>query len=91
MTVTAVDVVTAATDAVEGIENGTLTPAGVQRRAVDACRELFGIVGTEGDPLWPLHADTTRQFLAAGGMSAAELGEWLAVQQRREAEADDGP
>jgi hypothetical protein len=85
--VTAADVINAASDTLRDIETGALTPAEVERRATDACRELFGLVGSgPGDPLWELHRDITRQYLAAGGVSANELAEWLAVQRRREAE-----
>jgi hypothetical protein len=79
------DVVNAASDALRDVETGVLRPAEVERRAVDACRELFGIVGAgPSDALWELHGDVTRQYLAAGGMSADEIAEWLAVQRRRE-------
>lgn len=84
--VTAADVVNAATDVLDGITSGSLSPAEVERRAVDACRSLFAVVGSDpSDPLWSLHGDITRQYLAAGGLSANELAEWLAVQRRREA------
>jgi hypothetical protein len=57
---------------------------------VAACRELFGIVGSgPEDPLWELHGDVARQYLAAGGASANELAEWTEVQRRRE--VTDGP
>ena len=84
--ITLADVVNAASDTLRDVETGVLSAGEVERRAVDACRELFGIVGSgPGDPLWELHGDTTRQYIAAGGMSADEIAEWLAVQQRREA------
>lgn len=87
--ITLADVINAATDVLDGITTGTLSAADVEARAVDACRELFGIVGSgPADPLWQLHGDVCRQYLAAGGVSAAELVEWLAVQRRREAKGD---
>jgi hypothetical protein len=50
--VTAADVINAASDTLRDIETGALTPAEVERRATDACRELFGLVGSgPGDPL----------------------------------------
>lgn len=82
------DVVNAASDTLRDVETGTLKAAEVEARAVVACKELFGIVNGPGDALWPLHGDVTRQYLSAGGMSSAELREWLAVQQRREARSD---
>ena len=88
-TVTAADVINAASDTLLDIETGALTPADVERRAVDACREMFGLVGSgPADALWSLHGDVCRQYLAAGGLTAAELAEWLAVQRRRETETD---
>lgn len=87
--VTVADCVNAASDIHAEIEAGTLDPARIERRAVDACRSLFGLVGNgPDDPLWSLHLDITRQFLGAGGLSAAELAEWLAVQRRREGAAE---
>lgn len=88
-TIRAVDLANAAADVVEGLEAGTLRPADTERRAVAAMREQFGIVGSgPADPLWSLHGDVARQYLAAGGLTAAELGEWLSVQRRREQPAD---
>lgn len=67
------------------IDAGTLTGADVANRAIEVCKSTVGVVGSgPADPLWPLHADIARQFLAAGGLSAAELVEWAAVQKRRE-------
>ncbi|HTX96516.1 MAG TPA: hypothetical protein VME67_17620 [Mycobacterium sp.] len=54
-------------------------------RRPDACRALFGVVGSgPSDPLWDLHRDVCRQYLEAGGLTSAEIAEWLAVQRRRE-------
>jgi hypothetical protein len=87
--VTLADVVNAASDTLRDIESGVLSAAEVQRRAVDACRELFGCVsGEPDDPLRELHTDVIRQGLGAGYLSADELAEWLAVQRRREAGSD---
>ncbi len=86
--VTAADVINAASDTLLHIETGALTPADVERRAVESCKALFGVVGLgPADPLWSLHGDVTRQYLEAGGLSAEEIAEWLAVQRRREASA----
>ena len=79
--VTLADVVNAASDTLAAVEAGTLRPDDVERRAVDACRELFGVVGTGADdPLWSLHGDVVWQYLAAGGVTAAELREWAACR-----------
>jgi len=46
----------------DDITAGALSAADVQRRAVDACRELFGILGSgPTDLLWSLHGDACRQ------------------------------
>ena len=47
------------------------------------CRELFGTVVGDGDPLWDLHRDIARQVLALDGVPADELSEWLAVARQR--------
>lgn len=84
--VTAADVINAASDTLRDIEHGRLREDEVQARAVAACRQLFGLVGAgPDDPLWGLHGDICRQYHERGGMSAAELREWAAVQERREA------
>jgi len=83
--ITAADVINAAAGAIEGITGGSLRPEDVERRAVEAMRETFGLVGADAtDPLWSLHGDVCRQYLAAHGVSANELREWASVQQRFE-------
>jgi hypothetical protein len=83
--VTDADVVDSAYRVLGELTEGTLSGAAVQRRAAEVCRRTFGVVGDgPDDPLWSLHADVTRQFLGAGGLSASELTEWTAVQRRRE-------
>ena len=83
--VTLADVVNSASDVLAEVEAGTLRAAEVESRAVTVMRETFGIVGADAsDPLWELHGSVARQFLERGGMSSAELQEWVAVQKRRE-------
>ncbi|MCF6386535.1 flagellar hook-length control protein [Mycobacterium sp. MBM] len=77
-------VVKAAMAVATDVTEGRLQPAAVEAAAVEACRELFGVVHGPGDPLWEVHRDVVRQFLAMGGMPADELAEWLAVQRQRE-------
>lgn len=90
--VTAEDAVTAASAMIGDLTAGTLAPADIQRRAVATARSLFGVVGSgPADPLWQLHGDVARQYLAAGGVSAAEQAEWLAVQRAREGIAEPDP
>ncbi len=78
------DVVSAAYDVLEEINAGTLTGAQLETHAAEVMRREFGTVGGEDDPLWPVHLDVCRQFLAAGGLTSGELREWLAVQLRSE-------
>lgn len=66
------------------LAEGRLSPADVEGPAVDQCRELFGRVAGVGDPLWELQCDVARRVLAAGGVPAHELAEWLAVQRLAE-------
>jgi len=83
--VTDADVVEAAYGVLGELTEGTLSGATAQQRAAEVCRATFGVVGTgPDDPLWALHTDVVRQFLGAGGLTAAELTEWLAVQRHRE-------
>lgn len=83
--VTEVDAVRSAYRVLGEIDAGTLTGGGVTDRAVEVCKSTVGVVGSgPADPLWSLHADIARQFLAAGGLSSEELSEWVAVQKRRE-------
>lgn len=78
--------VDAAMSVAQDVAAGKLSAAVLDADAALEARNLFGrVVGPE-DPLWPLQADVARQVIAAGGIPANELAEWLAVQRRR-----DGP
>ena len=56
----------------------------VQTRAVSLVKEMAGQVNGPGDALWDLHCAIARDVLERGGLSSAELREWVSVQQRRE-------
>jgi hypothetical protein len=56
-----------------------------------ALREAFGTVVGPGDPAWPLQVEVCRAVLAHGGVPVAELREWAAALERREATADGSP
>jgi hypothetical protein len=58
-------------------------PAALAQQAETECRELFGTVVGEGDPLRGLHRDIARQALARDGVPADELSECLAVARQR--------
>lgn len=85
------DAVDAAMSVAEDVAEGKIDPSTLDQAVAKECRELFGTVLGEGDPLWPLHIDVTRQVLADGGLSADELSEWLAVARSRAGELVRGP
>ncbi|WHU48668.1 flagellar hook-length control protein [Gordonia sp. L191] len=78
-------VITAAMDLAADVAENRLDPAELTAQLNAEARTLFGAVVGPHDPLWPLQLDVTRQMLAAGGVPADELSEWLAVARRREA------
>lgn len=74
----------AAMSVAKDIAEGRIAPAQLADVALTECRSLFGAVVGPADPLWPLQAEVARQVLAAGGVPANELQEWLAVQRQRD-------
>jgi hypothetical protein len=85
------DVIDAAMSVAEDVAESRLDPMQLNQAIADECRELFGTVVGDGDPLWPLHIDVARQVLAVGGLSADELSEWLAVARSRTGEPVSAP
>lgn len=88
------EVIKAAMAVAKDAAEGHLSADQLDAELTEACRGLFGVVAGPGDPVWELQIDVARQVLAAGGLSAAEVAEWLAVTRRREpaqAEADNPP
>jgi hypothetical protein len=85
------DTVAAAMSIAEDVTSGRLAPAALESEVTTACRELFGQVIGEGDPLFDLQIEVARGVLAAGGLGVDELAEWLAVQRHREAGGPDIP
>ncbi|MFA1701656.1 flagellar hook-length control protein [Mycobacterium intracellulare] len=85
------DVVTAAMSIAKDAAEGRLAPTDLQTQAVAELRELFGTVVGPDDPAWPVQLDVARQVLAAGGIPADELSEWLAVARHRAGEPLDRP
>jgi hypothetical protein len=77
------DVVDAAMSIAKDAAEGRLSPAELDAAVVEECRELFGIVVGEGDPMWPVQVEVARAVLAAGGISIDEQVEWLAVARHR--------
>lgn len=76
--------VDAAMAVAQDIADGRLLPSSVDAAALEACRGIVGVVVGPQDALWPLQAEIARQVIAAGGIHANELSEWLAVQRRRD-------
>lgn len=66
------------------VAEGTLTAATMADRAAGRCHQMFGAVAGSEDPLWPVQLDVTRQVLGRGGISAAELAQWLSAARSRE-------
>ncbi|CAA0136338.1 Uncharacterised protein [Mycolicibacterium vanbaalenii] len=66
------------------VAEGTLAPAVLDAEVVEQCRGLVGQVIGPGDALWGLQCEVARGVLAAGGVPADELAEWLAVQRQGE-------
>jgi hypothetical protein len=79
--------ISAAMSVAREVAEGHTDAASLEAAFAAAAREQVAQVVGPGDLLWELHGDVTRQYLAAGGMSADELAEWTAVARRREAEA----
>lgn len=78
------DMVRSAYDLLDEIDKGTMTAANLEAELVETMRAEFGTVGEPGDPLFELHRDVARQFLAVGGLTSGELREWLSVRLRAE-------
>jgi hypothetical protein len=75
----------AAGSVLQDIESGKITdPAEYEAEVVATLREQFSLVHGPGDLLWELQVDVCRQVLEAGGLSADEVAEWVAVLRRRE-------
>lgn len=66
------------------VAEGRLSPAALEAAAVEECRQLVGQVIGPDDALWGLQLEVCRGVLAAGGVPANELAEWLAVAQAAE-------
>lgn len=90
-TMTPEDAIKAAASVARDVADGKLSPADIQAQAVAECRELFGTVIGEDDPLWSLHADVARQAVSLGALSADELSEWAAVMRHRAGETVKPP
>jgi hypothetical protein len=77
------DGIKAAASIARDLADGRLSPADLEAAAVAELRELFGEV-VPGGPCWPLQLQVARGVLAAGGIPADELQEWLSTQRASE-------
>lgn len=82
----AVVAINAAMDVAKDLAEGVVSPSRLDAEAVTLGRELVGMVVGSDDPLWALQLEVARGVLAAGGVAAGELAEWLAVARAREPE-----
>jgi hypothetical protein len=85
------DIIRAAASVGRDAAEGRLSPGQLEAQAAAELRALFGTVVGEGDPAWPVQLDVARGVLAAGGIPADELSEWLAVARHRAGEPVDQP
>ncbi|ORL76415.1 hypothetical protein [Prescottella equi] len=83
------DTITAVMTVARDVAEGRVTVDELAAVAAAECRDLFAAVVGPQDPLWPLHVEVARQVLAAGGIPAGELTEWLAVARRAGGSDDD--
>lgn len=85
------EAVDAALSVAEDIASGKLPAAELDAMVAAECERLFDrAVGPE-DPLWVVQCRVARRVLAAGGVPANELAEWLAVTRLAEGEPEAGP
>jgi hypothetical protein len=85
------DAVDAAMSVAQDIAEGRLAPPDLEQQAVADLRALAGQVIGPDDPVWELQVEIARGVLAAGGIAADELSEWLAVERQRAGEALSQP
>jgi hypothetical protein len=83
------EAIKAAMSVADDVAAGRLDPAELDAAAAAECRALFLGPAVPGDLLWDLHHEVCLQHLAAGGVSAGELSEWLGLARHRE--CGDGP
>lgn len=73
------------------VAEGRLDPADLEAQAVAELQQLVGTVVGPGDLAWDLQVQIARGVLAAGGIPADELSEWLAVERHRAGEPVSQP
>lgn len=83
MTITTEDAIKAAASVARDLADGRIAPTDLEHHAVSELRQLAGEVVGPGDPVWPLQVQIAHGVLAAGGIDADELSEWLAVARHR--------
>lgn len=78
-------IITAAMTVAEDVAAARLDPRSLDAELTDELRRLFGAVAGPDDPLFEVQTSVARGVLAAGGLTADEIAEWLAVARTREA------
>lgn len=91
MSITSEDAIKAAASVARDVADGKLSPADLEAQAVAELQRLVGTVVGPGDPVWELQLQIARGVLAADGLSADELREWLAVARHRAGEPVSPP
>ena len=82
------EAIKAALSIADEIADGRLDPTEIEATTTAECRALVGQVIGPTDPLWELQLEVARGVLAAAGLPADELAEWLAVQRATEGDAE---
>ncbi|SIJ61645.1 flagellar hook-length control protein [Mycobacteroides abscessus subsp. bolletii] len=92
MTITTTeDIIRAAASVGRDAAEGRLSPDQLEAQARAEVLAIAGEVVGEGDPLWEVQLGIARGVLAAGGVPADELSEWLAVARHRAGEPVNQP
>jgi hypothetical protein len=78
------DMIKSATSIAREVAEGRLSPADLERQAVQELSALMLVEPDANTELWQLQTEVARRVLARGALPADEVAEWAAVQRRRE-------
>ncbi len=79
------DTINGAMSIADDVAQGRVDPSDLEQQAVQELRELFGVVVGPDDAAWDVQVEVARGVLAAGGIPADELQEWLSCAKHRSA------